>query len=268
MRDRFQRLPEEMSSICAQQHQRNVLSVEIVSQIFLSLHNRNPLNNNYNYVSNVNNALCTEGYQALINYRIPAPNLSSTLSSISNRPLVGAQPVVSVIARNLRIECDAIYHSLNIEQKAAYDLCCLSINRLILSDSTASVTPLLIDGMPGVGKTYFAKAITKYIIMKGTELNIMNPEKLFVVATPTAVAADQHECATTIHTSFDLGCKHQSLKRICDSQKKITVHERCTKMIVLIIDEISMVTGDLLRVTNQRYFSTFFFFFYIIIIIF
>lgn len=101
---------------------------------------------------------------------------------------------------------------------------------------------VFLTGAPGAGKTY---TLDKYI-----QQATSNKKKVAVTAS-TGIAAS-HINGQTIHSWSGIGIKHELTKTdITNIRKNSRVMERWQKANVLVIDEISMISGHLLNMINE-----------------
>ena len=112
-----------------------------------------------------------------------------------------------------------------------------------------------IAGAGGVGKSALVEAITQSLMRFWMHQIENKPDDIHIIlAGPTGKASFKIK-GITLNTAFSLGFNIQKLIRNytkVDSNKKNTLLVKYQKVKVLVIDEISMVSSDMLHLVNRR----------------
>jgi DNA replication protein DnaC len=104
----------------------------------------------------------------------------------------------------------------------------------------------LLEGGPGTGKTFTARLVARHYIH-----TYQDPDAVLIAA-PTGAAANLHEGAGTIHSSFLINPPNK-LRSIAKLDAKASnMYERLKKVKLIIIDEISMVSPSLFEAIHAR----------------
>ena len=102
---------------------------------------------------------------------------------------------------------------------------------------------VFLTGAAGTGKTYTIKEVERFF----TKLE----KNVFITAT-TAIAARNYEKGMTLHSFAGLPINNKSAKDVL-KHMHAEVKERIKRTDLLIIDEVSMLTGDLLQLVNDLF---------------
>ena len=111
---------------------------------------------------------------------------------------------------------------------------------------------VFLSGPGGVGKSHVIKLIQSDIIKLIKQSGAIEPDDVLVLLTaPTGVAAFNVN-GTTLHSAFLLGRSKYSGFQPLSNDRVNTLRAKLSKLVLLIIDEVSMVGADMLLKIHKR----------------
>ena len=155
------------------------------------------------------------------------------------------------------IGLNAMIRSLNHRQRALYNIVhswakqCIKSN---LASTLVNMEPLRIflTGNAGCGKSFLMKVLYQSLTKTLSYGNVSLDKPKVLLMAPTGVAAINID-GTTIHTALNIpvGSFSKNLPPLSD-QMKSSLRNKLADLKVIIIDEISMVSNDLLFYVHLR----------------
>ena len=155
------------------------------------------------------------------------------------------------------IELNAMIRSLNHRQSALYNIVhswskqCIKSN---LASTLVNMEPLhiFLTGNAGCGKSFLMKVLYQSLTKTLSYGNISLDKPKVLLMVPTGVAAINID-GTTIHTALHIpvGSFGKNLPPLSDKMKSSLIN-KLADLKVIIIDEISMVSNDLLFYVHLR----------------
>ena len=175
----------------------------------------------------------------------------SFTSDTSNLPMYTSPTLIP------DIELNAMMRSLNHRQRALYNIVhswakqCIKSN---LASTLVNMEPLQIflTGNAGCGKSFLMKVLYQSLTKTLSYGNISLDKPKVLLMAPTGVAAINID-GTTIHTALNIpvGSFGKNLSPLSDKMKS-SLRNKLADLKVIIIDEISMVSNDLLFYVHLR----------------
>ena len=111
---------------------------------------------------------------------------------------------------------------------------------------------VFLSGPGGVGKSHVIRLIQSDTIRLIKQSGSVEPDDVLVLLTaPTGVAAFNVN-GMTLHSAFLLGKSRYGGFQPLGSEKVNTLHSKLSKLVLLIIDEVSMVGADMLFEVHRR----------------
>ena len=150
-----------------------------------------------------------------------------------------------------------MYKDLNEDQKTFMNFhrnsCKQSLMALKCNKPMATISHnIIFDLLIGMGKSPIITKVKSGTIKYFKASRIFDPEEVIVLLTaPTGVVAFNID-GVTLHAAFQLGCNNsQSLKPLTFNNVN-TFRTKLSKLVLLVIDEISMVGCNMLYQIHQR----------------